>query len=117
MKDRPFYIAWIGANALAEGVGLGTTLVIGWRLAPSLDQLSGVASTLTAALLAVVLGTFLEGIVVGVAQEVVLRKRIARLHSWFWTTATAIGAALAWLLGTVPSTVMALTASESRPNL
>lgn len=64
MKDRPFHIAWIQANAGAEGVGLGTTLVLGWTLAARLEQLSVVASTLTAAMLAIALGTSLEGIVV-----------------------------------------------------
>jgi hypothetical protein len=55
----------------------------------------------------------LEGVVVGAAQEFVLRQRLTRLRRWSWILATAIGAGLAWMLGMVPSTVMALSSSES----
>jgi hypothetical protein len=110
---RTFYGAWIGANAFAEALGLGTTVVLGWRVGPELARLSGFTSALSAGLLAVVLGTVLEGVVVGVAQELVLRRRLTQLRPRSWIVATAIGAALAWVLGMVPSTVMALTSSES----
>jgi hypothetical protein len=110
---RTFYGAWIGANAFSEAVGLGTTIILGWRVGPVLDRLSGFTSALAAALLAVVLGTVLEGVVVGAAQEVVLRRRLTQLRPRSWMVATAIGAALAWVLGMVPSTVIALTSSES----
>ena len=108
-----FYRAWIGANAFAEAVGLGTTIILGWRVGSELDRLSGFTSALAAALLAIVLGTVLEGVVVGAAQELVLRRRLTQLRQGSWTVATAIGAALAWVLGMVPSTVIALTSSES----
>jgi hypothetical protein len=112
MSDRKFHAAWIGANAAAEAIGLGTTLLIAWRLAPALDRLSGVASTIAAGVLAIGFGTLLEGVVVGVAQESVLRQRL-RLRRGSWTMATAGGAALAWVLGMIPSTVMALTSAGS----
>lgn len=112
---RKFYGAWIGANAFAEAVGLGTTIILGWRMGPALERLSGFSSALTAGFLAVVLGTVLEGVVVGVAQELVLRRRLTQLRPRSWIVATAIGAALAWVLGMVPSTVMALTSSDSTP--
>jgi hypothetical protein len=117
MSNRNFYAAWIGANACAEAIGLGTTLLIAWRLAPTLDQLSGVASTIAAGVLAIGFGTLLEGVVVGAAQETVLRKRLHGLRRGSWTTATAGGAALAWALGMIPSTVIALMSagSDSRP--
>ena len=113
--DRRFYLAWIVANAVSEAVGLGTTFAIGFTLAPIIERLSGVASTLLAVLLAVVLGTLLEGVVVGAAQESVLRPFLSRLRRGSWVVATAVGAALAWALGMIPSTVMALTFSGSAP--
>jgi hypothetical protein len=111
--DRTCYIAWIGANACAEAVGLGTTLVLAWRLAPMIDRLSGLAPTLIAGVLAVALGTLLEGVIVGAAQEFVLRRRLNRLRPWSWMAATAIGAGLAWVLGMIPSTVAGLMSSGS----
>jgi hypothetical protein len=112
-RVRTFYGAWIGANAFAEAVGLGTTLVLAWRVGPALDRLSGLASTLIAVFLAVLLGMVLEGVIVGAAQELVLRRRLTRLRRWSWLLATAIGAGLAWTLGMIPSTAMALTSSPS----
>jgi len=106
--DRPFYLTWIAANACAEAVGLGTTMVIGWGVAARIERLDGVAATLATALVAIVLGTLLEGVVVGALQEFVLHKRIAQLPWRSWTIATAVGAAIAWALGMIPSTAMAL---------
>jgi hypothetical protein len=113
MSHRRFYFDWIGANAVAEAAGLGTTFVIGLQVAPSLDRLSGVVSTLSAMLLAIALGTVLEGVVVGFAQEVVLRRNLDRLRPRSWLTATAAGAALAWTLGMIPSTVASLASADS----
>jgi hypothetical protein len=107
------YAEWIAANAAAEAIGLGSTLVIAWRLAPLQDRLSGISSTFITALLAVALGTLLEGVVVGVAQEKVLLRRLGRLRPWSWITATAIGASCAWMLGVIPSTIAALVSSGS----
>lgn len=70
---------------------------------------TGTAAVLLGALAAVALGTLLEGVLVGIAQEAVLRDRLAALGKRTWVYATAAGAALAWTLGMIPSTVMALT--------
>jgi hypothetical protein len=67
--DRPFYLTWIAANACAEAVGLGTTMVIGWGVAARIERLDGVAATLATALVAIVLGTLLEGVVVGALRS------------------------------------------------
>jgi hypothetical protein len=50
----------------------------------------------------------LEGVIVGYAQWLVLRRRLCRLSRREWVTATAIGAFLAWAIGMAPSTLMAL---------
>lgn len=109
--DRPesvFYRRWIVANGWAEAAGLGTTFVLGRLAAPLLDRTTGVLVALVGAMAAVLLGTLLEGVLVGVAQERVLRQRLVELRRRAWVIATAAGAGLAWLLGMVPSTIMAL---------
>lgn len=114
--DLAFYRRWILANGWAEAAGLGTTFVIGQQLAPLLERMSGTHAVLGTAALAVVFGMVLEGVLVGAAQEGVLRRRVTGLPRWSWTAATAAGAALAWLVGMVPSTVMALMdATSSTP--
>jgi hypothetical protein len=53
----------------------------------------------------------LEGVIVGFAQWLVLRRRLRRLSRREWITATAIGAFTAWVIGTAPSTLMTLNRS------
>jgi hypothetical protein len=105
--DPVFYRHWIIANGWAEAAGLGTTFVLGRALVPWLEHATGTVAVLLGALAAVLLGTLLEGVLVGVAQEAVLRERIASLRKRAWMLATAAGAALAWTLGIIPSTVIA----------
>jgi hypothetical protein len=111
--ERVFYRKWILANGWSEAAGLGTTFVLGRLVAPSLERLTGVAVILAGALAAVVLGALLEGVLVGFAQERVLRRRLAELPPWSWVMATAAGAGLAWLLGMLPSTFIALSSDTS----
>ncbi|WP_375772557.1 hypothetical protein NR798_17255 [Archangium gephyra] len=111
--DTAFYRRWIIANGQAEAAGLGTTFVAGRLVAPHLEQVTGVAAILGGALVAVLLGILLEGVVVGLLQERVLRQRRPELRRGTWILATAAGAGLAWLLGMVPSTVMALGSTAS----
>jgi hypothetical protein len=115
-RDPVFYGRWIVANGWAEAVGLGTTFVIGQLAAPWLETATGVVNVLLTALLAVLLGTLLEGVVVGVAQETVLRQRLLSLRKRAWVVATAVGAGFAWFLGMIPSTIMALSAPASAPS-
>jgi hypothetical protein len=110
-RDPVFYRRWIFANGWAEAAGLGTTFIIGQLAAPWLPRSTGLLSILLGALVAVLLGTLLEGVVVGVAQEAVLRQRLLSLRKRMWVVATAAGAGLAWFLGMIPSTVMALHSS------
>ena len=108
-----FYQRWIAANGLAEALGLGTTFALGNLLAPLMEQPSDVRTVLLGALAAVILGTLLEGVIVGFAQESVLRGELRDLRSRSWILATTVGAGLAWLLGMVPSTIFALSQTES----
>ena len=110
-----FYRQWILANGLSEAAGLGTTFLIGRALAPQLESVTETAAILGVATLAVVFGTAFEGILVGGAQELVLRQRGSQLRPWSWTFATAAGAGLAWLVGMVPNTIVALSHAGSPP--
>jgi len=114
-NDASLYQRWIVANGWAEAIGLGTTLLLGRAAAPLLAT-ADPAGILVGGVAAVALGTLLEGTVVGAAQEHVLRKALSGLRPRAWTYATMLGAGTAWILGMVPSTVMALSSgSESGP--
>ena len=114
---RPFLTSWIVANAWAEAFGLGTTFVVGGWLGPKMAAQTGAVAVLLAAALAIALGTVLEGVVVGIAQERVLARELPSMRRGSWTRATAVGAGVAWLIGMVPSTVINLveTGGPSAP--
>lgn len=111
LAARTFYRTWIVANGWSEALGLGTTFFIGGAVAPWLASRSSV-ETLLGAVAAVGLGTLLEGTVVGIAQGRVLEHALPGFRLRAWVYATMLGAGIAWLLGMVPSTAMALSASE-----
>jgi hypothetical protein len=102
-----FWSQWTLANAVAEALGLGGTLLAGILLFTRLEPFAG---PVVSAFLAVVMGTCLEGSIVGTAQWVVLRQAIPRLTWQQWTVATAIGAGLAWTVAMIPVTLIALNA-------
>lgn len=102
---------WIAANAVSETIGLGGTLLIGILLLANAEHTIG---TVLAAVLAVVAGTLIEGLCVGTAQWLVLRRPLRTLQWHTWAMATATGAGIAWTLGMVPSTFM-MNGSSSGP--
>ena len=98
---------WVLANALGEFVGLGGVALLAAALVPPLQRaLPGtVAARLATALLMMALGA-LEGWVVGSAQARALAP--GPIDRSAWVRATVLGAVLAWAVGMVPSTVLAL---------
>jgi len=76
---------------------------------------AGTAAVLGGAAVAVLFGIVLEGIVVGWAQARVLARRLQAMRQRTWICATAAGAGLAWTVGMVPSTLMALAGDASAP--
>lgn len=115
MNKRPdgFYPRWILANALAEGLGLGATLLLAQVFISPLERWRpGPAAIVLGALLAVTLGTMLEGVLVGRLQGRVLAARTLHIGTGEWTVATAIGAGFAWILGMLPSTLIGLFGDE-----
>ena len=109
-----FWLRWVLANALAEGIGLSAVLVVGFGiLGPRLAGLSGAWPALLGLVGGVVLGLF-EGLVVGALQGVVLRRRLPSLSLRAWIVATILGAMVAWGLGMLPSTLMSADAGASQ---
>jgi hypothetical protein len=110
-----FYRRWIIANGLAEAVGLGGTFILGFLFSPIFES-DSLTSIIFVALLAIVMGTLLEGIVIGIAQCIPLRALVPEIRVKSWITATALGAGLAWMIGMIPSTVMGLMNVSSPEN-
>ena len=105
-----FWRRWVGANALAETVGLGSSLLLTAAFIFGNESLLGV--WLSASV--VVFGSaLLEGTAVGLAQWAVLRQRLSALPWRHWWLATALGALVAWAAGMIPSTVMSLQSAET----
>lgn len=97
---------WAVANAVGEFLGLGGVAL----LALALFGGGAEASVADAVGRAVVLvcGGVIEGAIVGVAQWRALRRSLPAVTARAWVGATAAGAAAAWGLGMVPSTVVAI---------
>lgn len=98
------WLRWVAANAVAELVGLGGVALLG---------MYGVGATgaepfrpLAFAATMIVVGTMLEGGVVGAAQWLVLRRALPGISARSWIVATGLGALMAWTLGMLPSTMM-----------
>jgi hypothetical protein len=106
--DWTLYRRWVFANGWSECLGLGATGALGWWVMRVTEEPSSIVTILATALFAVTGGMLFEGILVGYAQARVLRGPEPDFRSGRWILATAIGAGVAWLLGMIPSTAMAL---------
>lgn len=103
-----FYARWVWANGWSELVGLGGTLSVGWLALSSLGQQPSALVIVLSSLTMVIVGALLEGAVVGYAQARVLAAAPCPPAMRPWVAATVIGAGVAWLLGMIPSTAVAL---------
>jgi hypothetical protein len=103
---------WVGANAVAELIGLGGSamVIIGMLTIVDGDSVSG---ALLVAAVSILLGTFFEGVMVGLLQWRVLRHPLPQLPRRDWILSTAAGAFVAWVLGMTPSTIMTFTADAT----
>ncbi|MDH3496443.1 MAG: hypothetical protein OER21_06750 [Gemmatimonadota bacterium] len=99
---------WLAANAVAEAVGLGLVAGGGAVAFAGTAEAGAPGLSVAMAALLVALGA-MEGLVVGAAQWVVLRRALA-VRARPWIGATMAGAVAAWLLGVIPATVMSATA-------
>jgi len=100
-----FWGQWVAANLVGELAGLGIVGAVGSTLVRIYGEPVTAGAVLVYAALAVALGA-VEGAIVGYAQAGVLRRRLPGLRSW--VAATTLGAAIAWALGMLPSTLISL---------
>lgn len=105
-----FWGRWVGANALAECLGLGSSALLWIAYFMGLEDQLGVMAS---AVVVVVGSTLLEGTAVGVLQWQVLRRALPKLSLASWWSATAFGALIAWSLGMIPSTMMAMAGAAN----
>jgi hypothetical protein len=111
--SSPWHIwrQWVAANSLAELAGLGGSALVGAAVYQVVGDTA--VGTFLLALVMILAGTFLEGVLVGLLQWRVLRRAFPTMLRLSWVRATAVGAAIAWTLGMIPSTLMSLTAETS----
>lgn len=112
--DWNLYGRWIGANALAEFVGLGGSLITVGLIFMNAGETP--ALIIGGAVVSILFGTLLEGVLVGWLQWRVLRRAFVGITRRAWIIATAIGAGAAWTLGMLPSTIMSLVMSSAPPS-
>jgi hypothetical protein len=95
-KSWTLWESWVCGMAIAELIGLGIVLIAG-----ALINSLGWGSSAIAIFHSVGL---LEGIVLGVAQWLVLHRYVKHINTWILVT--AIAAMIAWLVGLQISTLM-----------
>ncbi len=105
-QKRSLWLRWVGANALAELVGLGATFAIDFLI------ISRSAGSIVSILLVTASGA-IEGSVVGLLQWLVLRRPFPEVARRAWVMATIAGAMVAWFFGSLPSTLIDMGAQQS----
>jgi len=107
--DFNLWLRWVIANAGAELIGLGGSAAVLVAFNSLSQNAQAIVDVLLMALVAVVLGAFFEGAVVGFAQWYVLRRALPYMERSTWVSMTAVGAGIAWLFGIIPSTLVAVS--------
>ena len=95
---RATYRRWVIATAIGELAGFTIPALAGTGVAAAGVQPAAALALMVAA------GAG-EGAVLGWAQSRALRRDLPGLSTRSWTAATAAGAAVAWLVGMLPSTL------------
>lgn len=104
-KGASLWLRWVGANALAELLGLGATFAVDILiLTREAEERSILASLL--GIVAIAATGAIEGTIVGLLQWSVLRRPFRGITQRAWVVATIIGAVIAWFLGSLPSTLI-----------
>ncbi len=103
-KAWTVWARWTAGMTLGEFVGFAIPAVVGALAVQRFPDAAGPGARMAVALLLVGAGT-LEGCVLGFAQALVLRRYLPGFLMRPWILATAAGAALAWAIGMLPSTV------------
>jgi hypothetical protein len=103
-KSR-LWLRWVGANALAEMLGLGATFALDILILARVAAASSALASLAGIVLMAATGA-IEGTVVGLFQWRVLRRPFPSITRRAWVIATIVGAVIAWFLGSLPSTLI-----------
>ena len=90
---------WITVTVLGEAIGFGGAMALGRGVIALVGEpdVGPMAELLVLGLSAT--AGLVEGACLGLAQWLVLRRVFPRLPLRHWVTATALGAALAWVIG------------------
>jgi hypothetical protein len=112
--DWRLWLQWIAANAAGEVLGLGLAAAVGVGMILGIGEPKSLLAAVMMAGVMIAAGAC-EGIIVGLAQWLVLRRRLARLQRRDWVLATAMGSLIAWTLGMAPSTLAVLNQDASAP--
>lgn len=108
IDTRGLYRSWVLANGIGEMLGLGTTALAGWAAFTSIDDGTDPARAILVVLSLIAVAAVCEGVIVGVLQGRVINRYLGNVPVGRWASATVIGAAIAWTLGMIPSTVMGI---------
>ena len=106
------WLAWVGANAVGEAVGLGLVFACGFLFIRFWGEPASVPALIALVGLTILLG-LVEGSVVGFCQWWVLREVLPPIGRRRWMGATSVGATVAWLLGMIPSTVASFSPDDT----
>ena len=111
-RGFPLWLRWVGANALAETLGLGLSLAADVLIISRVASAQTVLAS-TASILLMTASGAIEGAIVGLLQWSVLRRAFPGVARRAWVLATILGAMIAWFLGSLPSTLMDMGAQET----
>ncbi len=111
-NNTALWLRWVGANSLAEAVGLGLTFALDGLIIWQVMEAGNAWAALVGIVLMSATGA-IEGGVVGWLQWLVLRRPFPQIARRAWIRATIIGAVVAWFLGSLPSTLMDMGAAGS----
>lgn len=96
------WTAWVGANSISELVGLSLVFATGAVAFRVWGEPRTAVARMAFLALAGALG-IVEGMIVGWAQAIVLRRVLPNIAGKSWVAATSIGAFVAWTLGMLPN--------------
>lgn len=113
MRNRSkLWLRWVCANALGEMLGLGMTLGIGYIIFAVVGEPQNIWMSLMSFGLMVASGV-IEGTIVGFSQWWAMHPWFAPIIRRTWVGATVAGAVTAWFFGSLPFSLMDMSAQSN----
>ncbi|MFH1031977.1 MAG: hypothetical protein V1767_05405 [Chloroflexota bacterium] len=103
LSNKRYWLNWMAACAAGEFFGIGVAAGIGFLYFKVFGEPQNIGQKFLIILVAILAG-IIEGTVTGSFQWSVLKKRFPGMTVRNWVGLTALGAAIAWILGMIPST-------------